>query len=288
VPALVRLAEKLEEKKSQAVKLKRKTERELKKSKLLQKVSVSGLASIERKIDWGRENLSDVTGILTQKLAQQESIQRLLSTAEERLNREKEAKQQTEEEIEFSDSIGEKESAQARLHSILDRINEATFEIKQRKKMTKKVVDTIEEFKKSKSKISNKIHKEIQEKPELQKLIKKSKKSSVRLAKQFVSKTTQEENTKKYLKKVKLKLEEFKAKKRKFAAKRAALKRKLAAQRKKRKTSKKPKRKTSRVKRKTSKKPKRKSSRVKRKTSKKPKRKSSRVKRKTSKKPKRR
>jgi len=99
VPSIVRLAEKLQEKKSQVAKLKRKTERELKKSKLLQKVSVSGLASIERKIDWGRENLSDVSGILTQKLAQQESIQRLLITAEERLNREKDAKQQTEQEI---------------------------------------------------------------------------------------------------------------------------------------------------------------------------------------------
>ena len=83
---LVRLAEKLEEKKSQAGKLKRKTERELKKSKFLQRVSVSGLSSIERKIDWGRENLSDVSGILTQKLAQQESVQRLLLAAEERLN----------------------------------------------------------------------------------------------------------------------------------------------------------------------------------------------------------
>ncbi len=268
---LVRLAEKLEEKKSQAGKLKRKTERELKKSKFLQRVSVSGLSSIERKIDWGRENLSDVSGILSQKLAQQESVQRLLLAAEERLNREKEAKQQTEEEIEFADSTDEKESAQARLHSILNRINEISFEIKQRKKMTKKVIDAIEEFKKSKSKISNKIHKEIQEKPELQKLIKKSKKSSVSLAKQFVSKTKQEETAKKYLKKVKLKLEEFKAKRRKFAAKRAALKRKLAAQRKKRKTSR-VKRKTSRVKRKSSKKAKRKTSRAKRKTSKKAKR----------------
>jgi len=272
VGTLVRLAEKLEEKKSEVGKLKRKTERELKKSKFLQRVSVSGLASIERKIDWGRENLSDVSGILTQKLAQQESVQRLLLAAEERLNREKEAKQQTEEEIEFADSTDEKESAQARLHSILNRINEISFEIKQRRKMTKKVIDAIEEFKKSKSKISNKIHKEIQEKPELQKLIKKSKKSSVRLAKQFVSKTKQEETAKKYLKKVKLKLEEFKAKRRKFAAKRAALKRKLAAQRKKRKTSKKAKRKTSRVKRKSSKKAKRKTSRVKRKPSKKAKR----------------
>jgi len=257
VPTLVRIAEKLEGKKSEVGKLKRKTERELKKSKFLQKVSVSGLARIEKKIDWGRENLSDVSGILTQKLAQQESIQRLLLAAEERLNRDKEAKEQTEQEIEFADSIDEKQSAQARLRSILDRINEASFEIKQRKKMTKKVIDAIEEFKKSKSKISNKIHNEIQEKPELQKLIKKSKKSSERLAKQFVSKTKQEETAKKYLKKVKLKLEEFKAKKRKLAAKRAALKRKLAAKRKKRKTSKKAKRKTSKVKRKTSKKAKR-------------------------------
>ncbi len=122
--SLVRLAEKLEEKKSEVGKLKRKTERELKKSKFLQRSSVSGLSSIERKIDWGRENLSDVSGILTQKLAQQESIQRLLLSAEERLNREKEAKQQTEQEIEFAESTEEKQSAQARLRSILNRIDE--------------------------------------------------------------------------------------------------------------------------------------------------------------------
>ncbi len=146
--SLARLAEKLQGKKSEVTKLKRKTEREFKKAKFLQKRSASGLVSIERRVESAREHLSDVSNILNQKVAQQESIQRLLMAAEERLNRENGANEQTKHEIEFAESAEEKKSAQARLHSISDRINDLTFEIKQRKKMGKKVADAVEEFKK--------------------------------------------------------------------------------------------------------------------------------------------
>jgi len=286
MPSLTRIAEKLQGKKYQVSKLKRKTERELKKAKILQRRSTSGLASIEKRVESAREQLTDVSGVLTQKLAQQESVQRLLAAAEVRLNREKEAKEQAEQEIEFAESSEEKENAQTALNSILDTINDITFEIRQRKNMSKKVTGAIDEFNKSKSKISTNIHNQIQGKPGLQKLIKKSKKSSERFAKQFTSKIKQEEIAKKSLKKVRVKLEELQEKRRKLAAKRAALKRKLAARRAKRKATKKPKRKTSKPKRKTSK-PKRKTSKPKRKTSK-PKRKTSKPKRKAAKKAKRR
>jgi len=86
--SLARLAEKLQGKKSEVTKLKRKTEREFKKAEFLQKRSASGLVSIEKRVESAREHLSDVSDILNQKLAQQESIQRLLVAAEERLNRE--------------------------------------------------------------------------------------------------------------------------------------------------------------------------------------------------------
>ncbi len=264
--SLARLAEKLQGKKSEVTKLKRKTEREFKKAEFLQKRSASGLVSIEKRVESAREHLSDVSNILNQKLAQQESIQRLLMAAEERLNRENAAKEQTKHEIEFAESAEEKKSAQARLHSISDRINDLTFEIKQRKKMGKKVADAIEEFKKSQSKISIKIHKEVREKPELQNLIKKSKKSSERFAKQFASKIRQEEYAKKYLKKVKVKLEELQKQRRKLAAQRA--KRKAAKRKVSKPKRKAAKRKVSKLIRKAAKKAKRKVSKPKRKAAK--------------------
>ncbi len=271
MPSLTRIAEKLQDKKYQVSKLKRKTERELKKAKTLQRRSTSGLFSIEKRVESARGRLADVSGILTQKSAQQESIQRLLAVAEVRLNREKAAKEQAEQDIEFAESIEEKENAQTTLNSILDTINEISFEIKERKKTSKKVTYAIDEFNKSKSKISNTIQNQVRGKPELQKLIKKSKKASERFAKQFANKIKQEEIAKKSLKTVRIKLEELQEKRRKLGAKRAALKRKLAARRAKRKATKKPKRKTSKPKRKTSK-PKRKTSKPKRKAAKKAKR----------------
>ncbi len=229
--SLVRLVKKLQEKKSEVTKLKRKAEREFEKAKFLQKRSASGLVSIEKRVVLAREHLSDVSNILNHKLAQQESIQRLLVAAEERLNRENEAKERTKHEIEFAESAEEKKSAQARLNSILDGINDITFEIKQRKKMGKTVTDTIEEFKKSKSKISIKIHKEVREKPELQNLIKKSKKYSERFATQFASKIRLEESAQKHLEKVTVKLDELQKQRRKLVAqrpKRKAAKRKVS------------------------------------------------------------
>ena len=113
--SLTKLATKLEQRKKQVSQLKRKSERELKKAQLIHRKSASGLASVEKKLETAREELSDVSDVLTQKLAQQESIQRLIKAAEERLSRDKEAKDQVEQEIEFAESPEEKQIAQWRL-----------------------------------------------------------------------------------------------------------------------------------------------------------------------------
>ena len=259
---LTRLTEKLIEKKQEVSELRRKSQRELEKAKSLRRKSSSGLAVIEKRIGSAREQLSGVSEDLTRKLAQQESVQRLLAAAEERLGREKQAKEQTEQEIEFAESPEEKENADARLRSIMNRVEEIIFEIKQRKKMILKVTDAVEDYKKSKSKISTKIQTQVQEKPELKKLIKKSQTATERFTKQFLTKTKQEESAKLNLKKIQTRLEELKAKRRKLTAKRVALKRRLKAKKAKRKPARKAKRKPARkAKRKPARKAKRKPAR---------------------------
>jgi len=239
--SLLKFATKLQEKKDEVSKLRRKSQRELEKAKSLRRRSASGLASVERKLESSREQLTDVSGVLGQKLAQKESIDRLIVTAEERLQREKEAQSQTEQEIEFADSKEEKQNAQSRLSSITDGISEITYEIKQRHKMAKKIAGFIDEFQSSKSKISTKIQKQTHTKPSLKKLLVTSQKATDKFTKQVASKTKQEISTKSNLQKVKARLEELAAKKRKAAAK----KRRLAAKKKAKKTIKKAKRKLS-------------------------------------------
>ena len=116
--------------------------------------------------------------------------------------------------------------------------------------------------KKSKSKISTKIQKQVHEKPELKKLIKKSQKAAKHFTKQFLTKIKQEESAKLNLKKIQTRLEELKAKRGKLTAKRTALKRRLKARKAKRKPARKAKRKpTRKAKRKPARKAKRKPAR---------------------------
>ena len=143
-------AKKLQAKRQEISKLKRKSAREYQIEQSLLRKSSSGLASVERKIESAKEQLSGVSDVLTQRLAQQESIQRLVVAAEEKLQREKDAKEQAKQEIEFAESGVEKDNAKTRLASIMDGIDEIYSEIKQRNKMAKKVNVTIEEFSKSK------------------------------------------------------------------------------------------------------------------------------------------
>ncbi len=102
--SLVREAKKLQAKRQEVGKLKRKSAREFQIEQSLLRKSSSGLASVERKIESAKEQLSDVSDVLTQRLAQQESIQRLVAVAEERLQREKDSKEQAQQEIEIAES----------------------------------------------------------------------------------------------------------------------------------------------------------------------------------------
>jgi len=217
--SLVRIATNLKEKKHEVSKLRRKSERELKNVRSLSRRSTSGLATVERKIESSRVQLSDVSDVLNQKIAQQESLQRLIIAAQERLKRENEVKEQTEREIEFAETEEEKKNAQSRLGSISGKINEITFEIKQRAKTAQKIVKAIEEYKKSKSKISHKIQKQTKQKPQLIQLIKTSKKATERITKQVASKTRKEQSAKAGLVKITAKLIEIQNKRRRLAAK---------------------------------------------------------------------
>ena len=189
--------------------------------------SVSGLVSLQRRIDSSKEQLEDVSGILTQRMAQQESIQRLIANAQEGLRRENEAKEQAEQDVSFADSDEEKHQAIARLKIITERIDELIDEIKQRTKTAKKILLGIEDYKKSSRKLSTKIQKQTHSKPDLQKLIKTSRKTTTRLSKQIERKAKQEESAKHNLSKISKKLSTITSKKRKTSIKKKSKARKV-------------------------------------------------------------
>jgi hypothetical protein len=129
VASLERLVIQLRQKKQEATKLKKKAEKQLKENRSIERRSSSGLNSIDRKIESEREDVSDTSDILTRKTSQLESIERLVAAAEERLTREKEAIEQTEQEIEFSENPEEKQNAEVKLRSLNDRVQELITEI---------------------------------------------------------------------------------------------------------------------------------------------------------------
>ena len=216
---IVRQSVLLQLRKQEAAKLRKKGEREFQKAKSQTQRSVSGLLSLQRRIDSSKEQLDDVSGILTQRMAQQESIQRLIANAQESLRRENEAKEQAEQEVDFAESDEEKHQAIARFRIISERINELGEEIKQRSKTAKKISQGIEDYHKSSTKLTSKIQKQTHSKPDLQKLIKTGRKTTNRLAKQIERKAKQEESAKLNLSKISKKLSELASKRRKISAK---------------------------------------------------------------------
>ena len=67
----------LRQKKNQATRIRKKTEKQLKEIRSLEKRSSSGLNSVDKKIESEREDVSDISSVLNQKTSQLESIQRL-------------------------------------------------------------------------------------------------------------------------------------------------------------------------------------------------------------------
>ena len=201
----------------------RQAERSLKKAISLKRGSSSSLSSLQRGLESFHENIGDVSNLLKQRLAQQDSIRRLKSAAEERLNQEQEAKGRAEQEVELADSAEEKESALGRLEIISDRISELKSEIKQRLSTEKRLSKTIEEYSKLKSRLATRAKKRLQNKPVLLDLVKSGKKKSGKLQAQLGASRKREQTAALNLAKITKKFALLKAKQRKI--KRAVKKR---------------------------------------------------------------
>jgi len=200
--SLTRLATKLQKKKIEAAKLRKQSEKKFKQVRKLSRKTTSGLSSLQKRLESTHEKLDDVSFHLNQRTAQQESIMRLVAAAQERLKQEKDLKEQTAQELEFASSKEEKQQIQERLQTIVDRINELTAEIRQRNAMARKTTDAIDEFKNSKSKIANQVRKQVQSKPVLVNLMKNTKKTATRLAKQLENREKRERAVKSTLEKI--------------------------------------------------------------------------------------
>lgn len=240
--SLSKLADKLKQQKIEASKARRKSEKMLKEAKSLNRRSSSGLHTLERKLEDTREKMGDINVGFNQVLARRESLERLIKAAHDRLKVEADAKEQAEIELDNADSDDAKQTAAERIAQINEKIQELKFEIKQRESSAQKLVDVIEDQKKSKTKTSGQIQKQAHAKPTFVTLIKKSRTSSEKLQKRLETSERREAAIAKNLEKVTKKLDEIKAKQlakiRKEAAikaakKRAAKKRALVIARKK-------------------------------------------------------
>ena len=152
------------------------------KVKSVHRRSKSGLASADRTIESANQDLSNVLFILNQKLSQKASILKLIKSANRTLVSEKKEKERAEQDIKSANNDEQKQSLQIRLHSILERISDIQFETKNREKTIKKLDGQINTRSLSKNRISDKIKKTSQTKPELDRLLKSSEKDAKKLS----------------------------------------------------------------------------------------------------------
>ena len=210
---LLSTAKKLAKQKLELGKIRRSSEREFKKAKAISRKYSSSLTSLENRVNSSREEAEDLGQALNQKIAQIESVQRLKSAAIERLGLETQNKSQLEGESEFANTEEEKNSIASRLTIIQGVIDDIKNEIKQRTKMEKKIQLSIDEYNKSKSRISSKIKKNLGTKPELVNLVKVSKNKVETAAKKFNSSRSREDITKNKLVKISSEISEILKKK---------------------------------------------------------------------------
>lgn len=223
--SIEKVVAKLKQQKLEASKLRRQSQRKLKEAKSLARRSSSGLHSVQRRLEDTREKLGEINAEFTQFLARKESLERLIKAANDRLNQEMEAKEQAQIDLENADTQDEKQAASERLAQITEKIQELKSEIKMRESSSQKLLPAIEDQKKTKSKTSQQIHKQVQTKPTLVTLIKKGTTESERLARRVEIATKKEASINKTLQEATKKLNEFLARKRREAAKKAALRR---------------------------------------------------------------
>ena len=186
----------LQQKKTRSSKIRNKAIRSLKTARKLHRKSASTINSIQRRVSKIHAELDDVSNALQHSLAQKESIQRLKINAEERLKQEKERKKQIESEISSATS-NVREQLEFTLDTISDQINEIRSEIRQRSSTGKKVDKLIEEYTTKKSRLSTKIKKALESKPQVAKTMHESKKNIVKLEKRLPSLIKTEDNVKK-------------------------------------------------------------------------------------------
>ena len=177
-------------------KIRRKTVQSLKSAKKLHRKSTSTINSMQRRVSKIRSELDEISNSLQHSLAQKESIQRLQVYAEERLNQEKERKKEIAEEL-YSTTNDARDQLEFTLNTISDQINEIRNEIRQRSSTGKKVDKLIEEYTTKKSRLSVKIKKTLESKPQVAKTMHKSKKNIVKLEKRLPSLIKTEDNVKK-------------------------------------------------------------------------------------------
>ena len=190
-----RLAQ-LQKTKTRTTKIRSKTLRSLKSAKTLHRKSAAAINSMQLRGSKIRAELDDISNTLQHSLAQKESIQRLQTYAEERLNQEKERKKEIETELSFAAS-GTRDQLEFTLDTISDQINEIRNEIRQRSSTVKKVDKLIEEYTTKKSKLSSRIKRTLASGPEVRKTMHKSKKNIVKLEKRLPSLIKTEDNVKK-------------------------------------------------------------------------------------------
>jgi len=227
--SLQKMAERLKQQKMEAAKIRRQSERALDEAKSLRRRSTSGLKRLERHLDHDKEQLTDINMEFNQILARKESLERLAKSAQERMIKELEAKDQGEIDMANADTDEAKSNAQYRVDIATEKIQELESELNIREKAVQKVDKEIIDYKKSQSATTQKIHKGTKSKPTLVTQLKESKIDSEKFQKKLTTAEKRVESASKALAKITAKLEEQMAKKRKAAAKKAAAKRKATA-----------------------------------------------------------
>jgi len=223
--SLAAIAKSYKTKKAEVTKLRRKGQNKLKEVLSQKRRSSSGLASLERKKEATARQRDHVIQLLTQSLAQRESLARLKTAAEERLRQEQDAKDQTKQQSEYG-GPEEKAASVERLKLIDYKISELRAQIRERELAEARLVSTIENYEKEKAQLDKKLRKQIHEKPSLVEQLKTSTKAEATLRPRVQSLVKREAQTGKTLVVMQRKLALVQKKLAQLAAKRRKAKRK--------------------------------------------------------------
>ncbi|MDE1726349.1 MAG: hypothetical protein KGH89_03695 [Thaumarchaeota archaeon] len=216
--SLEALAKSYRVKRAEVVKLRRKSENNLKEALSKKRSSSSGLASLSKKKESLGRQIEHVAQSLNQYLAQKESIARLKIAAEERLRHEQDSQDNVRQESEYG-GTEEKVSSQERLKFIGEKINELHAEIKEREAAEHRLVKQIGDLQKEKAKLELQLRKQTHTKPGLVEQLKSSEKAESVLRPRVQSLIKRETQAAKILKSMEKKLKEAIAKRRKAARK---------------------------------------------------------------------